>query len=71
MIAKNRENYVEAWRAHVGQLCNLFIDSDREFGAWKETEKALEAVIESAADRCFPDPVAMSSELPSQEAVTT
>ena len=68
MIAKTRKEYTDAWRTHFRQLQNLYIDSDMPFKAWKQAESEIEEIIEMAADRCFPDAVAESSELPDQEA---
>jgi hypothetical protein len=55
MKAKNREQYVQTWNAHIAELIHPFMDSDTPIDEWFQTKAELEAVVETAAVKLFPD----------------
>ena len=54
MKAKNREQYIEAWRSHIATLIHPHIDADIPYPEWDATRAALMKVVEQAADNVFP-----------------
>ena len=57
MKAKSREQYVEAWTAHIRELISLFIDSDQELAEWEKTKAHLLGVLQQSANKVFPEEV--------------
>jgi hypothetical protein len=54
MKAKNREQYVTAWKLHVAQLVHIFLDADAPLNDWEAAKEMLQVFIERAADNTFP-----------------
>lgn len=57
MKAKNREQYVNEWRAHVRQLIHPYLDSSRPHTEYESMRDRLYIVIDEAADQVFQEEV--------------
>ena len=55
MKAKNKEQYKEAWTSHINELIHVAMDADLPIEAWTEMKEDLQAIVEVAANKSFPD----------------
>lgn len=54
MKAKNREQYVNEWTRHLGQMIHVALDSDTPIADYDAFKLMGVAMIEKAADQLFP-----------------
>lgn len=55
MKAKNKQQYLEAWQDHIGQLIHIALDADLPIEAWTELKEDLQQILEVAANKSFPE----------------
>ena len=55
MKAKSKQQYIEAWTSHVNDLITIALDADLPIESWAEIKKDLQAIIEVAANKSFPE----------------
>lgn len=53
MKAKNRNEYLDAWRSHARSLIHPAMDSEMPWDEWQALETKLNDMIEKAADEIF------------------
>ena len=56
MIAKNKEEYIEAWRAHIHKLNYLSIHNgttSKSIARWRKIREELYNMVETAAAHKF------------------
>ena len=53
MKAKNREQYINAWDAHIRSLIHPALDSEMPFPEWEMLESSLKTMVREAADNVF------------------